>query len=441
MAFDGITTHCLMLELRELLVGQRISKIAQPEKEELLLTFKGVGSPNRLLISANASLPFIYMTYENKVSPLAAPVFCMLLRKHISGGRISAIDQPSLERVLRFTIEHLDELGDPSVKYLYVELMGKHSNIIFCNSDNMILDSIKHVSSQVSSVREVLPGRTYFIPTQEGKLDPWQLSYEDFDAAIYTKPMAIAKAIYTSLVGFSPVMAQELAFRAGLDGDIAIASCSEAQKQALYQQYVALMEKISQASSPRYIYSDSATGAPKDFAPVALSMLADLQQQEFATLSELLVTYYAKRNQHNNIRQKSTDLRKVVTTHLDRDKKKYQLQKKQLDDTDKKEKYRLYGEMLHTYGYEAKEGDKKLTVLNYYDNTELTIPLDPTLSAMENAAKYFDKYGKLKRTSEALTILVVETASEIAHLESILASLDLAENEGDLAAIKQDLVE
>ncbi len=164
MAFDGITMHCLLHELRASLLGQRISKIAQPEREEILFTFKGIDGANRLLISANASLPFIYLTADNKPSPLTAPGFCMLLRKHIGNGRVVAIDQPGLERVICFKIEHLDEMGDLAIKHLYVELMGKHSNIIFCNGDDMILDSIKHISSQISSVREVLPGRRYFIP-------------------------------------------------------------------------------------------------------------------------------------------------------------------------------------------------------------------------------------------------------------------------------------
>ena len=192
MAFDGITTNCIMQELNHLLAGQRISKIAQPEREELLFTFKALNEgSNRLLISANASLPFLYMTKENKTSPLNAPNFCMLLRKYIGNGRISAISQPSMERVLCFTIEHLDEMGDPAVKYLYVEIMGKHSNIIFCDKDGQIIDSIKHVSGQMSSIREVLPGRPYFIPAQQDRFDPWQIAKEQFVEQILKKPCSV----------------------------------------------------------------------------------------------------------------------------------------------------------------------------------------------------------------------------------------------------------
>ncbi len=441
MAFDGITTHCLLAELRTKLLGQRISKIAQPEKEEILFTFKGVDSPNRLLISANASLPFIYMTDENKPSPMTAPCFCMLLRKHIGNGRVTAIDQPGYERVLRFKIEHLDEMGDPAIKYLYVELMGKHSNIIFCNEEDVILDSIKHVSSQVSSVREVLPGRKYFIPAQEGKTDPTSVGQDEFNHCVFDKPTSIAKAIYSSFVGISPVIAQEMAYRAGLDGDSSTSSCDENAKNLLWNSFVNILKEADSDSHKSSIYFDSSTGAPRDFSPIALSIFADCSTVSYETISELLVEFYAKRNLHNNIRQKSTDLRKIISTHLERDKKKYNLQKKQLEDTEKKDKYRIYGEMLHTYGYQVPSGAKSTTVINYYDNSELTIPLDSTLSAMENATKYFDKYGKLKRTAEALSTLVLETEAQIKHLESISAAMDIAENEADLAAIKQELTD
>ena len=172
MAFDGITVACLAAELKKSLLNGRIHKIAQPETDELLLTCKGTGGVKKLSISASASLPYLYFTQQNKPSPLTAPSFCMLLRKHIGSARITDITQPGLERVLFIDLEHLNEMGDVCQKRLIVEIMGKHSNIIFCNQDGMILDSIKHVSSNMSSVREVLPGRQYFIPQTQDKLDP-----------------------------------------------------------------------------------------------------------------------------------------------------------------------------------------------------------------------------------------------------------------------------
>ena len=442
MAFDGITTNCIMQELNHLLAGQRISKIAQPEREELLFTFKALNEgSNRLLISANASLPFLYMTKENKTSPLNAPNFCMLLRKYIGNGRISAISQPSMERVLCFTIEHMDEMGDPAVKYLYVEIMGKHSNIIFCDKDGQIIDSIKHVSGQMSSIREVLPGRPYFIPAQQDRFDPWQIAKEQFVEQILKKPCSVAKAIYTSLVGFSPIIATELAYRSGLDADDSTAALTQADVERLYDVFRSLLQDLSDGNFSYGIYYDPVTGAPKEFAPIPLTIYSDMEYKTFSSISEVLEAFYAQRNKHTVIHQKSTDLRKIVSIHLERDRKKYLLQKKQLADTEKKDKYRIYGEMLHTYGYAASPGDKSIEVTNYYTNEPFVIPLDPTLDAMENAKKYFDKYAKLKRTGNALSSYILETENEIKHLESIETSLSIAETEGDLAAIKEELQE
>ena len=442
MAFDGITTNCIMQELNHLLAGQRISKIAQPEREELLFTFKALNEgSNRLLISANASLPFLYMTKENKTSPLNAPNFCMLLRKYIGNGRISAISQPSMERVLCFTIEHLDEMGDPAVKYLYVEIMGKHSNIIFCDKDGQIIDSVKHVSGQMSSIREVLPGRPYFIPAQQDRFNPWQIAKEQFVEQILKKPCSVAKAIYTSLVGFSPIIATELAYRSGLDADDSTAALTQADVERLYDVFRSLLQDLSDGNFSYGIYYDPVTGAPKEFAPIPLTIYSDMEYKTFSSISEVLEAFYAQRNKHTVIHQKSTDLRKIVSIHLERDRKKYLLQKKQLADTEKKDKYRIYGEMLHTYGYAASPGDKSIEVTNYYTNEPFVIPLDPTLDAMENAKKYFDKYAKLKRTGNALSSYILETENEIKHLESIETSLSIAETEGDLAAIKEELQE
>ena len=206
--YYGFWRNCragLVHELKQKLTDGRIAKIAQPEADELLLTIKSPCGQHRLLISANASLPLIYLTDTNKPSPITAPNFCMLLRKHISNSRITDISQPKLERIICFTIEHFDELGDLCQKKLIVEIMGKHSNIIFCSEDGTIIDSIKHVSAQMSSVREVLPGRKYFIPDTMHKKDPLTTEWKEFSLSVNDKPMSVAKALYTSFTGISPV--------------------------------------------------------------------------------------------------------------------------------------------------------------------------------------------------------------------------------------------
>lgn len=438
MAFDGTCVACLVHELREQLLNGRIAKIAQPETDELLLTIKSSSGQKRLCISASASLPLIYLTDSNKPSPMTAPNFCMLLRKHISNGRIVDIYQPKLERIIHFTVEHLDELGDLCKKDLVVEIMGKHSNIIFCNEDVMIIDSIKHVSAQMSSVREVLPGRDYFVPDTMEKSDPLSVSEAAFTELMEGKPMAVSKALYTSFTGISPVAAREICALAGLDPFLVPKELSEDIIRHLYRQFSIFFSAVRKGSFSPAIYYDGKE--PKEFSAVPLTHLKEYTRKEFGSISELLETYYASKNTLTRIRQKSADLRHIVQTALDRNRKKYELQLKQLKDTQNRDKYKVYGELIHTYGYGLDKGAKKLEALNYYTNEMITIPLDSTKTPQENAQRYFDKYNKQKRTFEALSKLIQETQDDITYLESISSSLDIALTEDDLAEIKEELI-
>ena len=329
-----------------------------------------------------------------------------------------------MERIINFEIEHLNELGDICHKVLIVEIMGKHSNIIFCNDQGMVIDSIKHISAQVSSVREVLPGRDYFIPETQGKSNPLSASRELFWEKAYGRPLPVQKAIYTAFTGISPVIASELCFRAGIDGDRPSESLSEEEKEHLFHHFTWLMDDIREGNfCPNLIKNGK---EPIEFSAVGLTQYADYTALEYGSISEVLETFYADKDIFTRIRQKSADLRKVVNTVLERSRKKYDLQQKQLHDTKKRDKYKVYGELIHTYGYDLEDNAKKLEALNYYTNEMVSIPLDPQLTPQENAQKYFDKYNKLKRTYEALTELTEETKEEILHLESISTSLDLS---------------
>ncbi len=441
MAFDGIVIANLTADLKAKLEGGRISKIAQPEKDELLFTIKNQKEVFRLLISASASLPLLYFTDASKPSPMTAPNFCMLLRKHIGSGRILHITQPGLERIIQFEIEHLDELGDVCRKRLIVELMGKHSNIIFCREDGLILDSIKHVSSQMSSVREVLPGRRYFIPHTTDKENPLTVSLERFAQLMGQTPDPLQKALYLTLTGISPIIGTELCHLASLDGDRSANELSQTELTHLHRTLTLMMEEVAEGHfSPNVIYRQ---GEPVEFAALPLTCFQGegYEARSFDSISRLLESYYAEKNTITRIRQKSTDLRKIVQTALERNHKKYDLQLRQLKDTEKRDKYRLYGELLNTYGYELQGGEKELNCLNYYDGTEIRIPLDPQLTARENSQKFFDKYNKLKRTYEALSTLTQETRQEVEHLESVSISLDIAQKEEDLVQIKEELTE
>lgn len=439
MAFDGIVISSLVWELNERLTNGRINKIYQPENDAIVLTVKNNRNNYRLLLSASPSLPLAYLTEDTGTNPMAAPNFCMLLRKHISGGRIVSIIQPEMERIIKFEIEHLNELGDLCTKFLIVELMGKHSNIIFCQPDGTIIDSIKHISLNVSSVREVLPGRSYFIPNTMLKMNPTSIGAEDFMEKVLSKPLPVGKAIYTSLTGISPLIAEEICFRASIDSGMSASGLSDTEKLHLFGVFSRLMEDVeNHRFTPVIIYRGK---EPAVFSALPLTCYSDCESRNFDSISTVLRSYYAEKNASTRIRQKSHDLRHVVSTALDRTRKKYDLQLKQLKDTEKREKYKIYGEMLNTYGYGLEEGAKSLTCLNYYTNKEITVPLDSQLSPQENAKKYFERYGKLKRTFEALSTLTEETHEEMEHLDSISTALDLAQTEGDLAQIKEELIQ
>lgn len=438
MAFDGITIANIVKELNDTILNGRIAKIAQPENDELLLTIKPAKGQVRLVISASASLPLIYLSRDNKPSPMTAPNFCMLLRKHIANGRIVGISQPSLERIIRFEIEHLDELGDLCRKSLIVEIMGKHSNIIFCNEKGMIIDSIKHVSAQMSSVREVLPGREYFIPDTMKKENPLDIPEENFTQELLSKPMPVGKAIYNSFTGISPVVAEEICHLAGIDSSIPASEMSADLLSHLYRQFTYFMEQVTESKFSPAIYYDG--NEPKEFSSLPLTHFSNYQVKSFDSISEVIRTYYSSRDLITRIRQKSSDLRRVVQTALERNRKKYDLQLKQLRDTENRDKYKVYGELIHTYGYNLEDGAKELEALNYYTNEMIKIPLDPQKTPQENAKKYFDRYNKQKRTFEALSELIKETKDEIDYLESVSKSLDIARSEDDLIQIKEELI-
>ena len=441
MALDGIVMANLTSEIKQRLEGGKIAKIAQPEKDELMFTVKNQRNTWRLLISASASLPLIYFTEQNKQGPLTAPNFCMLLRKHIGNGRIVNVTQPGLERILTLEIEHLDEMGDKKRKKLIVEIMGKHSNIIFCNEEDIILDSIKHISAQVSSVREVLPGRKYFIPHTTEKADPLTITREAFISLIGSTAAPIQKALYLKLTGLSPLMGTELCHVASVDGDRSANELKENELIHLHHMLTLLMEDVKEGNfTPNIVYKGE---EPVEFASLPLTCMEGegYEARSYDSISLLLEQYYASKNIITRIRQKSVDLRRIVQTALERNYKKYDLQEKQLKDTEKRDKFKVYGELLNTYGYELTGGEKSLKCLNYYTNEEITIPLDENLTATENAKKHFERYNKLKRTFEALTQQTAETKKEIDHLESVSASLDIALKEEDLVQIKEELME
>ena len=436
MAYDGITVAAVTEELNRKLTGGRVYRIAQPENDAVVLTVRAQSGQYRLLLSADASLPLVYLTEENRKNPLNAPGFCMLLRKYIQNAKILSVTQPGLERVIRIEMEHMDEMGDMRKLCLITEIMGKHSNVILTDDKDEIIDSIKRISNLVSSVREVLPGRKYFIPETRGRIDPAAVKDGGYLDMPEMANMPVHKAL-TTYIGISNTAASEFIRVAGADGDRIVSELDPDEKERIEKVFSSAMERIRTGDfSPVVYYND---GIPAEYAAIDTGMYPE--KKTGYEMSETLELFYREKELHVRIRQRSTELRRAVQNATERVAKKLGIQEKQCRDTEKREKNKLYGELIRAYAYQIEEGADKCILQDYNTGEDVSISLDPTLSTQDNANKYFDKYKKQKRTFEALSVYIQQSVKELEHLESIQVALDMAQNEDDLTEIRRELSE
>ncbi len=448
MAYDGVVISNVINDIKKASEGGRVLKIQQPSSDVITITIKGYNGQTKLYISCNASLPIVYIADSLPPAPMQAPAFCMLLRKHLGNGRLIKVDQPGFDRVFDFVFEHLDEMGDIGVKHLIVEIMGRQSNIILLDGDMNIIDSMKRVMPDLSDaiskdsdkeIRILYPGQRYKAPEDQGKID----MVSDFSRGVLSDVLAgknvnVSKAIFTSFTGFSKGLAEEIVYRSKIDARQSFNELTEKEKESLLECIEDMVICIKEGRfTPCIAYID---GVAKDYHSFRLTRFNELNCPENATISTILHEFYKHKEKNISLKSSSSDIKKLLTTLIERATKKYDLQLSQMKDTEDRDKYKVYGELINTYGYNLKVGESKLTCINYYDNQEITIPLDPNLSAQENSQKYFAKYNKKKRTYVALTEFLARTKEELDYLLSAKHNLDMATSDEDIAQLRQELI-
>ena len=444
MAYDGIVVSAIAKELSEVLVGGRIDKIHQPEKDTILISVRTRSGGYRLILCANPSCARVHLASSGMENPMSPPMFCMLLRKHIGSGKITLIEQPDFERIIRIHIESYDELGDLSEKVLICELMGKHSNIILINKDGKIIDSVYHIDLSISGVRQILPGLIYTAPPAQDKLNPMEFSKDDIKKRLTSEDIPLYKQLMDTYSGISPLMARETVFRACGDTDkIASEATGEEIDKTAYI-FAKMMENIFNGELSPCMVADAETGKLVDFNALEITQFENMGVvTPFESVNEAAEAFYHQKSSMQNLKQKGSDLMKFVNNNLERCLKKLQLENELLEKAKKKEKYKIYGDLITANIYRINHGDKELECENFYSETQETvkIPLSDDLTPSQNAQKYYTKYTKQK-TAETETIKQKElNIKEIDYLESVKEAIELAESGAEISLIREELTE
>ncbi len=444
MALDGAFLSCLREELTAALPDARVDKIHQPSREELVLALRHRAGSEKLMISIRANSPRVHFTKIAVENPAAPPMFCMLLRKRLTGGRLIAIRQPGLERALYFDFDCVNELGDIVRLTLAVEIMGRHSNIILIDSDGTVLDAIKRVDWDMSSVRPVLPGLKYAPPpAAEGRLDLSAAAPEAFlEAIAHGKDEPLSKALLAVSHGLSPLMCREIAHLAtrGQDTRAAALTPEEQERAVFYLRRVAAAVKTGENRKP-YLLTH-ADGTPLDFSfmPITQYGLAALGR-EMDSFSALLDAFYAEKDAAERIKQRSHDILRVLTNAYDRTVRKLEHQRAELAQSGKREEWRVYGDVLTASLHAVPKGASSAELVNYYDPNcaTLRVPLDPALSAAQNAQKYYKQYRKAQTAERILSEQIAAGEAELQYIDTVFDALSRAETWRELGELRQEL--
>jgi predicted ribosome quality control (RQC) complex YloA/Tae2 family protein len=436
MPLDGVMLHTVLCELRDNLTGGRIDKVLQPERDELHLMVRNKGENRRLLCSASPNHARIHLTEDQKPNPVTPPSFCMLLRKHLIGGKITDISEPNTDRIICLHIQARDELGDWTEKQLIVEIMGRYSNILL-TQNGMILDCIKHIGSDVNRYRELLPGQPYKSPPGEGKHDP--LALDTPLAELLGNEGNLARSLRVAFYGLSQASAAEIVYRALGEERYAAADMTGEQWTNLEKAFQGFMDEL--ASPDPLLLLDG--GVPKDPLPFPYRTYEGAPFVSVPSPSACVERFYQDRDLANRMVQRTAHLTRTVKTALERSQKKLANQTGDLNKAEKGDKYRLHGELLTAHMHGLNEGENSVTVPNYYDTDggTVTIPLDPSRTLNQNAQRYFKRYAKTRSAIEKLNEQIPVTQSEIDYLEGQLQNISHCETDAEVNEIAQELME
>lgn len=443
MALDGAFLHTIKAQIESEAIGSRIDKIYQPSREEIVLVLRSRGWVGKLLLSAGADSPRLHFTQSEMENPKVPPMFCMLLRKHLSGGKLVAVRQLGLDRVLYLDFETTNELGDDTTITVTMEIMGRHSNIIVVGQDGKILDAVKRIDRDMSGVRPILPGMTYTLPPQQDKLNLLAAEKHQLKESILNaKGLDLPKSIAAAFEGFSAVLAREAAFYATHGQEADKTKLTSDQWDRLLFYLGRLQENLKENRNTYMVIYDQ-SGKPKDFSFVEISQYAALMQNRtFETPSALLDGFYSERVRIERMKQRSNDLLKMLVNTTDRISRKLAAQREELEQCGDREQLKIYGDLISSNLYNMQKGQQTVKLVDFYNgNQEVQIELDPALTPVQNAQKYYKEYRKAATAEKMLQKLIEQGEQELLYIDSVFDAVSRTAGESELLEIRQELSE
>ena len=444
MPLDALCLSGVVAELKPILTGAKIDKVHQPGRDEIILALRLGRGNGRLLLSASPNHPRLQMTELSRENPDAPPMFCMLLRKHLMGGRILSVEQPHLERIVELRLEVLDELGDRKERRLILEAMGRRANLVLVDDQGRIVDCLRRVDGDMSAQRQLLPGLFYRLPPAMDKADPTALDGAEWLRQVEQAPgeSRVDHWLLDTFGGWSPLVCREIAFRAGGRVDITFDELGAQGRVRVAEAAEALLNSVKENNfTPTVISIEKRS---KDFTFFPAEQYEEAGEcAAYSTFSALMDRFYEQRENQERIRQKGQDLIRSVTNARDRTARKIANQQRELDATQDRERLRQFGDIITSNLHTMERGMATLRALDFYDpeGAEVDIKLDPLLTPQQNAAKYYKEYNKAKTAEEMLTIQLEKGRRELDYLNSVLENITLAEGERDLQEIRQELAD